>query len=88
MPEHSQSRPFETIESALEFMHMLNSAIEDSCKQLHEYSAVASTERHKTALDLALYKVEQLSGHVRKSTRILNDLALIRHAITGNEPSR
>ena len=76
-------RPFQTIESALEFMHVLDSVIEESRKELQLYLSEADTERYKTGLNLALYKVDQLIQHVHKSTRILNDLTLIRHAITG-----
>lgn len=75
--------PFETIESALQFMVLLEGVISDVSTELAETAKKATTERYGNGVKLALYKVNQLSFHVGKSRRILNDLTLIRSVLTG-----
>jgi len=76
-------RPFESIESALEFMVLLEEEIADASKELHETLDSTGNRRHAEALNLALYKMHQLSFHTQKSRRILNDLRLIRGVLVG-----
>ncbi len=71
-------RPFESIESALEFMVLLEGMITEVSDELRERVEQSNTERYRNGLNLALYKIHQLSFHVQKSRRILNDLTLIR----------
>ena len=71
-------QPFETIESAHEFMVVLESVIAETQSQLQAMLADTSDERRAEALRLALFKISQLDAHTRKSRRILNDLGLIR----------
>jgi hypothetical protein len=74
-------QPFESIESAHEFMVVLESVIADAQHELEALLAdanSASDERRTEALHLALFKISQLDTHTRKSRRILNDLGLIR----------
>lgn len=71
-------QPFETIESAHEFMVVLESVIAETQSELQALLADASDERRTEALRLALFKISQLDAHTRKSRRILNDLGLIR----------
>lgn len=75
-------QPFESIESALEFMVLLESVIAETSDELREALEKATTERYTNGLNLALYKMSQLSFHVQKSRRILNDLTLIRSVLT------
>ena len=77
------TRPFESIESALEFMVLLEEEIADASKELHETLDSTGNRRHAEALNLALYKMHQLSFHTQKSRRILNDLRLIRGVLVG-----
>ena len=44
----------------------------------------AGNRRQAEALNLALYKMHQLSFHTQKSRRILNDLRLIRTVFVGD----
>jgi hypothetical protein len=81
-------QPFETIESALEFMVLLESVITEASDELREALGNASTERYTNGLNLALYKMSQLSFHVQKSRRILNDLTLIRGVLTAGGVAR
>jgi len=78
------SRPFESIESAQEFMELLDETIDEARQELERDLARAKTERQPRqveALDLAIYKLTQLSTHTKKSRRILNDLRTIRRLL-------
>lgn len=72
------AQPFDTIESAHEFMVVLESVIAETQSQLQAMLNDVSDERRTEALRLALFKISQLEVHTRKSRRILNDLGLIR----------
>jgi hypothetical protein len=74
-------QPFYSIESAHEFMVVLENVIAGAQGELEtmlDDATSASDERRKEALRLALFKISQLEVHTRKSRRILNDLGLIR----------
>lgn len=81
-------KPFDSIESALEFMTLLEGVISDVSEELRETAEKAATERYKNGLNLALYKMNQLTFHVHKSRRILNDLTLIRGVLVGDGIAR
>ena len=73
--------PFHSIESAYEFMLILENVIVDAQGELQtllDDANSASDDRRTEALRLALFKISQLEIHTRKSRRILNDLGLIR----------
>jgi hypothetical protein len=72
------AQPFETIESAQEFMVVLESVIAEAQSELQAMLNDVSDERRTEALRLALFKISQLETHTHKSRRILNDLGLIR----------
>jgi hypothetical protein len=74
-------QPFHSIESAHEFMLLLENAIADAQGELEVLlndANASSDERRTEALRLALFKISQLGNHTHKSRRILNDLGLIR----------
>jgi hypothetical protein len=71
-------QPFDTIESAQEFMVVLESVIAEAQSELQSMLKDVSDERRTEALRLALFKISQLEAHTHKSRRILNDLGLIR----------
>jgi hypothetical protein len=81
------TRPFETIECAMDFMTLLDGVVADVQADLRAKLQEPTTERYRNGLALASYKVEQLSSHVQKSRRILNDLALIRNVLVTGSPS-
>jgi len=73
--------PFQSIESAHDFMLVLETVIVDAQGELQRMlddANSASDDRRKEAVRLALFKISQLDTHTRKSRRILNDLGLIR----------
>ena len=76
--------PFESIESAQEFMELLLATIGETVTDVEQDRQDALTEdeaRRVEALDLALYKLKLLDGHVQKSKRILNDLRTLRRLL-------
>jgi hypothetical protein len=78
------ARPFDSIESAHEFVDLLEESIEDAVLEVKDYIQTAKTERDERraeALTLAMYKMSQLSSHMHKSRRILNDLRTIRRLL-------
>ncbi len=78
------ARPFDSIESAHEFVDLLEESIEDAVLEVKDYIQTAKSEgdeRRAEALTLAMYKMGQLSSHMHKSRRILNDLRTIRRLL-------
>jgi hypothetical protein len=78
------SRPFDSIESAHEFVDLLEESIEEAVLEVKEHIETAKAvkdERRAEALTLAIYKMSQLSVHMHKSRRLLNDLRTIRRLL-------
>jgi hypothetical protein len=83
-----EARPFATIESSLEFMHLLRTAIAETVADVQQDINDAQTgtdARRAEALQLVDYKLQQLSLHVGKSERLLKDLARLRSLILGEK---
>jgi hypothetical protein len=76
--------PFESIESAQDFLRLLSTAISDAKHELEsDVQRMGSSEprRHKDAIQIAAYSLEKLEGHVKQSNRILNDLRTLRRLL-------
>jgi hypothetical protein len=76
--------PFDTIESAQDFMHVLHETVLEAMKDLHGAHQQALREnqlRRAQAVELAMYKLKMLTCHVHKSRRALNDLRMLRRLI-------
>lgn len=73
--------PFETIESAQEYIALLIQAVSESqeaiAAEIRTQGASASP-RHLEALNLIVYNLNKLNIHVKRSRRILNDLRTLR----------
>lgn len=72
----SQS-PFQTIESARDFVTLLAETVIESRKELEEDVLRESNSKGSTRLDvlrMALYSMEKLELHMATSSRILDDL--------------
>ncbi len=81
-----QVRPFESIESAHEFILLLKDRIQEAMADVREHLEQADAsqdQRRSQALRLALFKMNQLSSHMHKSRRVLNDLRTIRRLLFG-----
>jgi hypothetical protein len=75
-----QSTPFDTIESALEFLQLLQA---ESAKARQEVESLMEQDelvspRREEAFRLVVYKLSQLNSHVESSQRVLNDLRALR----------
>jgi hypothetical protein len=84
MSMDEMDRPFDSIESAHEFMTVLAETVLDAMKELHLERQVAVREgegRRGQAIELAQFKLKTLNCHLYKSRRILNDLRMIRRLI-------
>jgi hypothetical protein len=78
------AKPFESIESAHEFVALLEESIQEAVEDVREHlrdAEGASDERQMRALNLALYKLTQLAAQMHKSRRALNDLRSIRRLL-------
>jgi hypothetical protein len=81
--------PFDSIESAQDFMGLLSEAIEEAIRDVEDDRKAGEKEgqeRRVEALNLALYKLKSLDQHVDKSRRILKDLRSIRRLLVGEQP--
>lgn len=88
MHEHT-TQPFATLESALAFMHLLASEIEETRADVQQDIAGVQPDgdrRQMEALQLVDYKLNQLALHVGKSERLLRDLARLRALIIDGSP--
>jgi hypothetical protein len=89
------SRPFESIESAHEFIVLLEESIREAIDDVQGHLQAARADndgRRVEALSLALFKMSHLSIHMHKSRRALNDLRTIRRLLFGerggDDPAR
>ncbi len=75
--------PFDGIESAHEFLKIMFEVVEETRKDVgHDVEREAgSPSRHLDAMRMALYNMEKLEFHVRKSIRLLNDLRSLRRLL-------
>ena len=77
-------QPFDSIESAYDFMNVLAETILAAMQDLHRDHQSAmkdGLERRARAIELALFKTKTLNCYVHKSRRTLNDLRTIRRLI-------
>jgi hypothetical protein len=84
MSGDEREQPFESIESAYEFMDILAQTMMGVMKDLHRDYQVAiqnGEARRARAIELALFKSKSLTCYVTKSRRTLNDLRTIRRLI-------
>ena len=85
----SQERvsPFETLESAHEFVSLLREAVDESYASILDEVALAQetegAERRLHALRLVDHKLNRLRQHVLSSLLLLNDLRTLRRLLLG-----
>jgi hypothetical protein len=76
--------PFDNIESSHEYVSLLADAIEEALAEVEADIALAGADgaqRRKEALQLVLFNLNKLSGHMAGSRRILNDLRTLRRLL-------
>lgn len=84
MSESSIEGPFDSIESAHEYMNILAATALESMADLkldREIALREGADRRARAIDLAIFKLKQLSCYTYKSRRTLNDLRILRRLI-------
>ena len=78
--------PFDSIESAHEYVRLLTSQLDEVQASIAEDVAEATrdgAERRLDALRLVDYKLGQLKYHLSSGCRILNDLRALRRLLLG-----
>jgi hypothetical protein len=81
---HSSETPFDNIESSHEYVTLLAEAIDVALAELEADLALAGADRadrRKEALQLVLFNMQKLQGHMTSSRRILNDLRTLRRLL-------
>lgn len=76
--------PFDSIESAQQFVELLCEAIEEARREIDEEitrTTAPGDERRKQALQLVAYNLAKLAMHMGTSRRILNDLRTLRRLL-------
>jgi len=84
MPPEPIDQPFDSIESAYDFMNILAQVILENMKDLHRDHEAAIKEgqaRRARAIELAIFKCKSLNCHLHRSRRTLNDLRTIRRLV-------
>jgi len=77
-------QPFDSIESAIEFMNVLAETVLDAKLDLYRDRQLAvgkRQQRRAQALELAQFKLKLLSSYTFKTRRALNDLRTIRRLL-------
>ena len=77
-------QPFDSIESAHEYMNILATTVLEVMSDLKRDRDRALSEgdlRRAKAIDLAMFKLKSLGCYVYKSRRMLNDLRILRRLI-------
>jgi hypothetical protein len=76
--------PFDSIESAHDFVTLLEATIGDAKRDLAadiDRETAQNESRRLEALRLALYKLEKLEMHMHRSRHVLNDLRTLRRLL-------
>jgi hypothetical protein len=77
-------RPFDSIESAHDYMDILASTTLEALGELkrdRDRALRDGDQRRAQAIDLAIFKLKSLNCYVYKSRRMLNDLRILRRLI-------
>jgi FtsZ-binding cell division protein ZapB len=79
------STPFDTIESAQEFITLLQSEIHSAREEIGRLiNDCDDASRRAEALKLVQYKLSILESHVDASQRVLHDLRTLRRLLLGS----
>ena len=84
MGRNRSKTPFDNIESSHEYVSLLADAVSEALAEVEADIALAGADgaqRRKEALQLVLFNLNKLSGHMRGSRRILNDLRTLRRLL-------
>jgi hypothetical protein len=79
--QKEKSKAFNSIESALQFMLILEDVVCEASEELKQKANENRGAHHREGVYLALYKIGQLGSQVQKSRRILKELMVIRDVL-------
>lgn len=82
--EGEAQTPFDSVESAQQFLDLLAEAVEEARCEVNQQIAEADAEpaqRRKQGLQLVSYNLAKLATHLAASRRILNDLRSLRRLL-------
>jgi phospholipid N-methyltransferase len=80
------AKPFDSLENAHEYLSLLLEALEDARHAIDEdlsEAAAAHATRRVEALQVIVHQLSLLDQHVRRSSRIINDLRTLRRMLLG-----
>ena|SRR5580658_4485067 len=81
---HRSETPFDNIESSHQYVSLLAEAIDVALAEAEADLALAGADgadRRKEALQLVIFNMNKLKGHMTSSRRILNDLRTLRRLL-------
>ena len=78
---NERETPFDSIESAQQFVELLVEAVEEARREVESEMANPQPERRLEARRLVSYKLATLSNRLNSSARILNDLRMLRRLL-------
>jgi hypothetical protein len=84
MLDEGFGQPFDSIESAIDYLSILAETVLDATKDLHrdhERAVRDGQQRRVQAIELAQFKLKTLNCYIFKSRRTLNDLRTIRRLL-------
>jgi hypothetical protein len=84
--DDDSANPFDSLESAHEYLSLLLDALEDARHSIDENlseAAAAHASRRVDALRVIVHQLNLLDQHVRRSSRIINDLRTLRRMLLG-----
>jgi hypothetical protein len=84
--DYKSETPFDSIESAQEYLSLLAQEVEEAKQNVEAdlADAMNSAEtRRLDALRLVIFKLDKLAHQVKNSRRILNDLRTLRRVMNG-----
>ena len=84
--DYKSETPFDSIESAQEYLSLLAQEVEEAKQNVEADLADAMNSeetRRLDALRLVIFKLDKLANQVRNSRRILNDLRTLRRVMNG-----
>ncbi len=81
--------PFDTVENAQQYVRLLVEAIAEAKGEIEAdlgEAAEARSERRVQALQIVQFKLDKLEQHLRCSSRLLNDLRMLRRLLLDERP--
>jgi hypothetical protein len=81
---HDAGSPFDSIESAHQFVALLAETVAQAKRDVEadvQRESTSQSPRRLDALRTAMYSMEKLEQHMNKSRRILNDLRSLRRLL-------